>query len=163
VAHVVMMPDRCCCCFLSSRGRSGPSSQGKSGLLLQDSYSSVTLFQPWSPRVRWMWSTGVWALCLMHGTTDVFGLVPEVPTPSKRTLLLISKMLQNLANGLCAVCSCRVHRSSCPLHTGTKFGTKEAYLAPMNAWLDQWSPRVNEFISSLTVCVCDGVCVCVCV
>ena len=86
-----------------------------------------------SPGVLWRaWLSG---LVSSRCAADLFGLVSEVKPKARRTLLLVSKLVQNLANG-------------------TRFGTKESFLVAANPWLDTWSPRLNGFIEDLTVRLC---------
>ncbi|KAL6042352.1 hypothetical protein QOT17_024472 [Balamuthia mandrillaris] len=68
------------------------------------------------------------ALILPHH----YGLLNEAPSPTiQRLLILISKVLQNLSNG--------VH-----------FGEKEDYMASMNDFIDANGERLDSFLSELT-------------
>lgn len=59
----------------------------------------------------------------------------DPPTPGlRRTLILISKVIQNLANEL-------------------EFGDKEAYMMPMNVFIQQNIPRMKEFLTNLSAVV----------
>lgn len=50
----------------------------------------------------------------------------------RRRLILIAKVIQNLASGV-------------------RFGTKEQYLQDMNSFIDQATPAVNQFYDRMTV------------
>jgi len=63
---------------------------------------------------------------------EQWGIVDDPPTPGlRRTLILISKVIQNLANEL-------------------EFGDKEAYMMPMNVFIQQNIPRMKEFLTNLS-------------
>jgi len=60
-----------------------------------------------------------------------FGLVDEPPSPeAQRQLTLVTKTLQNLANGM-------------------RFGTKEPYMDPMNVLVDEQSENVTNFFNAI--------------
>lgn len=56
----------------------------------------------------------------------------EVPTASRRSLVLVTKVLQQLANG-------------------QEFAGKEAYMKPMNPFIQNNIPRLSEFFTRLVV------------
>eukprot|EP01125_Pyxidicula_operculata_P009385 TRINITY_DN308_c1_g1_i1.p1 TRINITY_DN308_c1_g1~~TRINITY_DN308_c1_g1_i1.p1 ORF type:complete len:590 (+),score=125.67 TRINITY_DN308_c1_g1_i1:28-1797(+) len=65
---------------------------------------------------------------------EAYGLIsPSALTkPARRALVLISKCIQNLANGL-------------------KFGSKESYMNPMNTFIENNLERVQKFLDSVAV------------
>eukprot|EP00004_Rigifila_ramosa_P023149 TRINITY_DN6457_c0_g1_i1.p1 TRINITY_DN6457_c0_g1~~TRINITY_DN6457_c0_g1_i1.p1 ORF type:complete len:608 (-),score=172.45 TRINITY_DN6457_c0_g1_i1:115-1890(-) len=66
-------------------------------------------------------------------TPNQFGLCKETPPPpTRRALLLIVKILQNLANGIL-------------------FGAKEAYMKPMNEFIEANLHKVRDFLAALSV------------
>mgnify|MGYP002390690089 CR=1 FL=1 len=72
----------------------------------------------------WIWPRG-WIY------TDTIG-IGHVTPELRRSLLLVSKVLQNLANGV-------------------RFGVKEPLLTPFNAFLDQNALPLDAFFDILTV------------
>ena len=59
---------------------------------------------------------------------EAFGLVPSPPTrDERRQLILVTKVLQNLANGVL-------------------FGTKERFMVQLNPFLTTNTPRLNEYV-----------------
>eukprot|EP00736_Rhodelphis_marinus_P011867 Rmarinus@m.14082 len=73
---------------------------------------------------------------------EAHGLLPEgvIPSPqSRRNLILISKLLQNLSNNV-------------------EFGDKEAYMFACNSFIFQYRDIVSKFLSEMAVDPkCDGV------
>eukprot|EP00004_Rigifila_ramosa_P006777 TRINITY_DN176_c0_g1_i5.p1 TRINITY_DN176_c0_g1~~TRINITY_DN176_c0_g1_i5.p1 ORF type:complete len:2751 (-),score=506.38 TRINITY_DN176_c0_g1_i5:66-8294(-) len=70
---------------------------------------------------------------------DSFGLSPAPPIESaRRQLLLITKVLQNLANN-------------------HEFGDKEAFMIPMNSFIQQNQQSINDFLLSATSLTPEGV------
>jgi neurofibromin 1 len=64
-------------------------------------------------------------------TPEAFGVTPSPPSErARRQLLLVTKVLQNLANNV-------------------RFGSKEQHMTPMNSFLDQNQDSFNEFLLSL--------------
>lgn len=64
---------------------------------------------------------------------DRWGLLKKPPSPAEtRTLVLISKCVQNLANGV-------------------MFGTKEVFMEPMNDFLQQHTSILNRFLTSISI------------
>eukprot|EP01028_Stygiella_incarcerata_P006517 TRINITY_DN26676_c0_g1_i5.p1 TRINITY_DN26676_c0_g1~~TRINITY_DN26676_c0_g1_i5.p1 ORF type:complete len:660 (+),score=160.01 TRINITY_DN26676_c0_g1_i5:107-2086(+) len=65
-------------------------------------------------------------------TPHLFGIVTDAPSPQTlRVLMLISKVIQNLANG-------------------ADFGGKESYMMPMNALLIQYQESMLEFLEKIS-------------
>merc|ERR1711916_346946 len=59
---------------------------------------------------------------------EAFGLVPSPPTrDERRQLILVTKVLQNLANGVL-------------------FGTKERFMVQLNPFLTTNTPRLNDYV-----------------
>ncbi|XP_003504751.1 RAS protein activator like-3 isoform X1 [Cricetulus griseus] len=72
-------------------------------------------------------------LCPAILAPSLFGLVPEHPAPGPaRTLTLIAKVIQNLANR-------------------APFGEKEAYMAFMNSFLEDHGPAMQHFLDQVAV------------
>jgi len=71
-------------------------------------------------------------LCPAIISPELFGINLEKKlTPAdQRALVLVSKVIQNLANGV-------------------EFGGKEPYMVPLNSFLKQYRPKFEEFLSSL--------------
>ena len=70
-------------------------------------------------------------VCAVIVTPQVYGLCKEMPNDQERKVLtLISKVLQNIANG-------------------TTFGRKEQHLTPLNGFVSQATPRVQDFVEKL--------------
>ncbi|XP_055468052.1 RAS protein activator like-3 isoform X1 [Psammomys obesus] len=77
-------------------------------------------------------------LCPAILAPSLFGLAPEHPAPGPaRTLTLIAKVIQNLAN--CA-----------------PFGEKEAYMAFMNSFLKDHGPAMQHFLDQVAVVDADA-------
>jgi len=62
-----------------------------------------------------------------------YGLVPEIPDSpiAKRQLIMIAKVLQNLANGV-------------------KFGQKEAFMLPLNGFIDANEASLRRFLENIS-------------
>ncbi|XP_038174743.1 RAS protein activator like-3 isoform X1 [Arvicola amphibius] len=72
-------------------------------------------------------------LCPAILAPSLFGLAPEHPAPGPaRTLTLIAKVIQNLANR-------------------APFGEKEAYMAFMNSFLEDHGPAMQHFLDQVAV------------
>ncbi|XP_075840348.1 RAS protein activator like-3 isoform X1 [Microtus pennsylvanicus] len=72
-------------------------------------------------------------LCPAILAPSLFGLAPEHPAPGPaRTLTLIAKVIQNLANH-------------------APFGEKEAYMAFMNSFLEDHGPAMQHFLDQVAV------------
>ncbi|CAO2604637.1 RAS protein activator like-3 [Lemmus lemmus] len=72
-------------------------------------------------------------LCPAILAPSLFGLAPEHPAPSPaRTLTLIAKVIQNLANR-------------------APFGEKEAYMAFMNSFLEDHGPAMQHFLDQVAM------------
>ncbi|XP_058513892.1 RAS protein activator like-3 isoform X2 [Ochotona princeps] len=77
-------------------------------------------------------------LCPAILAPSLFGLAPEHPAPCPaRTLTLIAKVIQNLAN--CA-----------------PFGEKEAYMGFMNTFLEHHSPAMQRFLDQVAMVDTDA-------
>ena len=64
-------------------------------------------------------------------TPEAHGLLDAPPPPAlRRALVLVSKLVQNAANGV-------------------EFGAKEAYMKPFNAWVVRTAPRVSAFLAAV--------------
>ena len=66
-------------------------------------------------------------------TPDRFGMLPGGATLGKnarRNLTLITKLLQNLSNGV-------------------EFGKKEPYMTPMNSFINNNQKRMNEYLTKV--------------
>lgn len=92
----------------------------------------IFLFGTRNPRrVRPRWYVVLaWYFDSKH--THVLVRTDFVPPQMRRRLILIAKVIQNLASGV-------------------RFGTKEQYLQDMNAFLDQGTPAVHLFYDRMTV------------
>eukprot|EP01103_Thecamoeba_quadrilineata_P007781 TRINITY_DN1760_c0_g1_i1.p1 TRINITY_DN1760_c0_g1~~TRINITY_DN1760_c0_g1_i1.p1 ORF type:complete len:457 (-),score=86.26 TRINITY_DN1760_c0_g1_i1:296-1666(-) len=79
-------------------------------------------------------------LCPAIVTPEAFNLTPahtpELSHSSRRSLILVSKVLQSLTNGVL-------------------FGEKEDYMVPLNQFILDNSSRLNQFFTALTVCRFD--------
>ncbi|XP_012584279.1 PREDICTED: RAS protein activator like-3 isoform X1 [Condylura cristata] len=77
-------------------------------------------------------------LCPAILSPSLFGLAPEHPAPSPaRTLTLIAKVIQNLANR-------------------APFGEKEAYMGFMNAFLEDHGPAMQRFLDQVAMVDIDA-------
>jgi hypothetical protein len=75
---------------------------------------------------------GMLQLFYISRRTKISAETDFVPPQMRRRLILIAKVIQNLASGV-------------------RFGTKEQYLQDMNAFLDQGTPAVHQFYDRMTV------------
>jgi len=62
---------------------------------------------------------------------DIFGLVDEVKNEARRGLVLISKIIQNVANGL-------------------EFGKKEPFMEELNPFINENIERAKKFFDEIT-------------
>ncbi|EHH29747.1 hypothetical protein EGK_10249, partial [Macaca mulatta] len=77
-------------------------------------------------------------LCPAILAPSLFGLAPEHPAPGPaRTLTLIAKVIQNLANR-------------------APFGEKEAYMGFMNSFLEEHGPAMQRFLDQVAVVDVDA-------
>ncbi|XP_069351519.1 RAS protein activator like-3 isoform X3 [Eulemur rufifrons] len=77
-------------------------------------------------------------LCPAILSPSLFGLAPEHPAPSPaRTLTLIAKVIQNLANR-------------------APFGEKEAYMGFMNSFLEEHGPAMQHFLDQVAMVDVDA-------
>lgn len=69
-----------------------------------------------------------------HGRAESFGLLLQrnVPEPTRRTLVLLSKILQNVTSGV-------------------QFGGKEAYMEPANQILMEYGDQIEQLFLSIMV------------
>ena len=56
----------------------------------------------------------------------------EIPEKARRPLVLISKVIQNLGNGV-------------------EFGSKENFMLPLNPFIQEYLPRIESFFDTLAV------------
>jgi hypothetical protein len=74
-------------------------------------------------------------ICPAIISPEKFGVLPEaIPAESRRPFVLISKVLQNLANGV-------------------SFGNKESYMLPLNDFLATNTPVVQQMFDKLCVSI----------
>jgi len=71
-------------------------------------------------------------VCPAIVSPEGFGVMDKVPNSGRRPLILISKILQNLGNGV-------------------QFGKKEEYMAPLNDLILHYLPLIQQFFDELTV------------
>lgn len=70
-------------------------------------------------------------ICPAIAAPDAFQIVEgELTKDDRRACVLVSKVIQNLANGV-------------------RFGQKEAFMEPMNAFIDRQTPAYNTFIQDI--------------
>jgi hypothetical protein len=70
-------------------------------------------------------------ICPAIAAPDAFQVVEgELTKDDRRACVLVSKVIQNLANGV-------------------RFGQKEAFMEPMNAFIDRQTPAYNAFIQEI--------------
>lgn len=72
-------------------------------------------------------------ICPAIVTPETFGIVTVegIDSAARRALVLVSKILQSLTNGV-------------------PFGEKEAYMVPLNSFIEQHIARIQEFFDKLT-------------
>lgn len=71
-------------------------------------------------------------ICPAMIAPDGFGILEKLPDEARRPLILLSKILQNLSNGV-------------------KFGIKESYMTPLNDFLESNQTRVHALFDELAM------------